>query len=65
IKLKPGESTRVSFTITPAMMAVINEKGEPVINPGTYKFYIAGAVPIPRSETLGISKPASAECVVK
>lgn len=65
IKLKPGESTQVSFTITPAMMAVINEKGEPVINPGTYRFYIAGAAPVPRSETLGIAKPASAVCRVK
>jgi beta-glucosidase len=63
--LSPGESKQVSFTVTPKMMAIINEKGERMVNAGKHEIYIGGAVPIPRSEVLGISKPVSVSFTVK
>ncbi|HEX5112722.1 MAG TPA: glycoside hydrolase family 3 C-terminal domain-containing protein, partial [Saprospiraceae bacterium] len=56
ISLKPGESTIVKFTITPAMMMLINDKGESVFEPGEFKVSIGGSLPGKRSLELGASQ---------
>lgn len=58
VKLKPGESVTVKFTVTPEMMMLINEKGESVLEPGKYKIALGGSLPSARSEALGASKSA-------
>lgn len=65
INLNPGASKQVTFTITPEMMAIVNEKGARIVNAGNHQIYIGGALPIPRSEALGIAKPVSVAVVVK
>src|SRR5699024_4291381 len=53
IHLQPGESTEISFAVTPKMMAVINEDGDAVVNAGKHKIFIADALPTDRSRELG------------
>jgi len=65
VKLKPGESTVVKFTVTPEMMKLVNEKGESVLEPGKFKISIGGALPSARSEALGIAKPVEAIFTLK
>lgn len=56
VKLKPGSSSVVKFTITSEMMELVNAKGERIIEPGKFKVSIGGSLPGKRSETLGASK---------
>lgn len=65
IQLHPGESRQVSFSVTPKMLAVVNEKGTRVINPGKREIYIGGSLPVERSTKLGIARPVSITCIVK
>lgn len=65
VKLAPGASTKVSFTITPEMLQIINEKGEGVLESGSFKAYIAGAAPHKRSEELGTPKPLTGVFTVR
>ncbi len=60
IYLKPGESKEVNFAVTPAMMQLVNEQGEPFLNAGKIKISIAGSLPSKRSLELGASKPVDA-----
>jgi beta-glucosidase len=65
ISLKPGREKKVSFEITPAMMQVVNEKGERVIEKGEFKVTIGGACPSDRSIFLGGANPVSTFFLVK
>ena len=65
IRLKPGESQQVSFSITPDLLNSINEKGQAVLLKGDYHIYIADAAPSKRSVELGMTKPAEALYKVK
>lgn len=65
ITLKPGESHKVTFRISPSMLQVVNSQGVRVINPGKHTVYIAGAAPLARSTALGAAKPVSALLMVK
>jgi beta-glucosidase len=60
VKLTPGSSTNIKFTITPAMMSVINEKGDSILDSGNFKVCIGGSLPGKRSEELGMPKHAEA-----
>lgn len=64
-KLAAGASKEVSFTVTPEMLSVVNEKGESVIDNGHYKLYIGSASPSARNIELGGSKPAELVVTVK
>ncbi len=65
IRLNPGTSEMVKFTITPDMMKLINESGESVLVQGDIKVSIAGSLPSKRSEELGAAKPAEVFLSVK
>ena len=56
LSLKAGAAEQVKFTITPDMLTLINEKGESLLQPGSYKISVAGSLPGNRSETLGGAK---------
>ncbi|WP_224998354.1 glycoside hydrolase family 3 N-terminal domain-containing protein [Cesiribacter sp. SM1] len=59
LQLAPGASGKVSFTITPDMMSLYNEKGEKLLERGSFRVHIGGSSPGSRSEQLGMSKPAT------
>jgi hypothetical protein len=60
VALKAGKSAKVRFTITPELMAQVNEQGESVVEPGTLRVTIGSASPGPRSIELGAPMPAVA-----
>ena len=45
IDLKPGEKRRISFTLTPRQMSLIDDKGRRVIEPGKFMVSIGGRQP--------------------
>jgi beta-glucosidase len=45
IHLDPGETKRVSFTVTPADLALVNRREETVVEPGFFTVYIAPCAP--------------------
>lgn len=65
VKLVPGASAEVVFTLTPDMFAVIDNNGNPVVEPGPVRVYIGGALPGPRSEALGAARSQQAVFTVK
>ena len=65
LQLKPGESKEVSFEVTPAMMELVIESGDKVIEPGDFKVYISGSSPSELSQRLGAATPASGVFNVK
>ncbi|MCB9023314.1 MAG: glycoside hydrolase family 3 C-terminal domain-containing protein [Lentimicrobiaceae bacterium] len=57
INLKPGESKKVVFAITPQMLELINEQGEAITEAGDFTLAISGSLPTQRALTLGASAP--------
>jgi beta-glucosidase len=47
IHLAPGETRRVSFTLTPRDLSVVNARGEPVDTAGTYAVFVGSRQPAP------------------
>ncbi len=45
LSLKPGESRRVSFTITPEQLSVIDNTGRRVVEPGEFLIMVGGKQP--------------------
>lgn len=56
IKLAPGKSEMVSFPITPEMLALINDKGESVLESGKFTISVGGSLPGSRSLALGATQ---------
>ncbi len=65
ITLLPGASEKVTFTITPDMMKLVNEEGESVLNSGEIRINIGGSLPSGRSEELGAAKPVAAMITIQ
>lgn len=65
ILLKPGESKKVSFTVTPKMLSVVDDNGKHVVDDGIHKIYISGSLPSHRSEVLGVAAPVAGVCRIK
>jgi len=45
IHLAPGETRRVSFTLGPRDLSLVNEKGERAVQPGSYTVFVGGSQP--------------------
>lgn len=45
LRLAPGESQRVKFTLDPRDLSMVTENGQRVIEPGGYKVFIGGSQP--------------------
>lgn len=65
VRLKPGETVQLSFAIQPEAMMMIDDEGNPVLEPGKFKLTIGGAAPIQRSLDLGAPQPVQAYFEVK
>jgi beta-glucosidase len=65
VHLKPGEKTQVSFEISARFMAVIDENGKPVLEPGTFVLYAGTSQPDKRSEQLTGKKALQASFKVQ
>ncbi|GAB3577532.1 beta-D-xylosidase [Hymenobacter daeguensis] len=65
IRLAPGASTTVKFTLTPEMLALVNAQGNSVAATGPVTVWVGGALPGARSVALGASPAASAVLTVK
>jgi beta-glucosidase len=57
ISLKKGESKKVNFSIQPANLKVVNEKGDKVWRKGKYKIVVGNSSPGDLSVKLGASLP--------
>jgi beta-glucosidase len=65
VKLAPGESKVLQFTVTPEMMSYVDDEGKSVLSSGDIKVMVGGSSPQKRSEDLGITKPQEAVFTVK
>ena len=65
IKLAPGASTTVKFTLTPEALALINAQGQAVPATGPVTVWVGGSLPGARSVALGASPAVSAVLTVK
>jgi len=61
----PGESETVTFTVTPEMLAIVNDEGEAMVEPGRVRITVGGASPGSRAVALGAPKPAEAVITVE
>lgn len=52
VYLKAGESAEVSFEVTARQMALIDDNGDCVLEPGDFRVYVGGSQPDARSESL-------------
>jgi len=61
VHLDPGERRTLRFTLTPQMMARVDDRGEPVVAAGRYRLSVGGCSPGPRGQVLGAAALLSAE----
>lgn len=61
IRLQPGESKTVSFVITPRQMALIDNDGKCILEPGRFRVTVGGRQPDRRSEELAGTAVLTAE----
>jgi len=60
IPLNPGESSILTFHLSPDDLKVINMEGEKVFLPGLLDIYVGGSLPTARSRELGSPVPVKA-----
>lgn len=65
ITLEPGESTEVSFQLTPKAFEMVKNDGSRVVESGEFKIYVGGSSPMKRSFELGAPKMAEVTVAVK
>jgi beta-glucosidase len=65
VSLAAGAAVKLSFTITPEKLALINEAGQPETPAGKVKISIGGSLPGSRSEELGATKAAETEISIQ
>ena len=61
VRLQPGRSAPVTFTLTPRHMSLIDEKGSRLLEPGRFRVFVGGSQPDSRSAALAGARPLSAE----
>ncbi len=61
VSLAPGASTRLSFTLTPEQLSLIDAKGLRVMPAGKIRISVAGSLPTHRSEELGAARGVETE----
>lgn len=57
VHLKPGEEKEIQFALTPRHMALIDNDGKCILEPGMFEVYIGGSQPDARSQALTGTKP--------
>ena len=61
VGLKPGQTKRIVFNVTPEMMMLFDEDGLQKLESGKYRLTIGGCSPSARGLALGASQPVSVE----
>jgi beta-glucosidase len=61
VRLGPGEQRTLEFTVTPAMMELVDDNGASVLEPGRFRITVGGCSPGARGLALGAPQPATAE----
>ena len=46
VHLAPGETRHVSFTLDPRDLSLVTEKGEHLVQPGSYTAFVGGSQPV-------------------
>jgi beta-glucosidase len=64
VRLKPGEQRALEFTITPEMLAVVDEDGQSRLEPGQFRVTIGSCSPGSRGVALGAPDAVSAVVTV-
>jgi beta-glucosidase len=49
VNLKPGETRKVRFALTPTSLALVNERGDLVVDAGSYTLWVGGKQPEAKS----------------
>lgn len=49
LSLKPGETGKVTFKLTPKDFALVNERGDLAVSPGSYTIWVGGRQPVAKS----------------
>jgi len=57
ITLAPGEARRVSFTLTPRDLSLIDDAGRRILEPGMHRIFVGGSQPDARSIALTGQQP--------
>ncbi len=65
ITLAGGASQKVSFSLTPEKLQLINEQGQGFVPNGDVKIFIGGTLPSDRSLALGAARPAEIKLTIK
>ena len=45
VHLQPGETQRLSFTLTPRDLSMVDDRGEHIVETGVYNLFVGGAQP--------------------
>jgi beta-glucosidase len=64
VRLAPGESKTIEFTVSPEMMMLFDDDGKPKLEPGQFRLTIGGCSPGARGVALGAPEPVSAAFTV-
>jgi len=65
IRLAPGESKEISFSIRTDMLELVNNNGESILEKGTFTIYLGGSLPSARSIELGSTKGLKTKLILK
>jgi len=60
VRLGPGESKTIEFTVTPEMMMLFDDEGQQRLEPGQFRLSVGGCSPGARGRALGAPQPVSA-----
>ncbi len=64
VRLRPGQSRRLGFTLDAAMMSLVDEAGQTRLEPGEFAVTVGGCSPGPRGVALGAPEPVTATFTV-
>ncbi|MFO7171184.1 MAG: glycoside hydrolase family 3 C-terminal domain-containing protein, partial [Chloroflexota bacterium] len=64
VRLAPGETAQVEFSVTPEMMELVDDDGARRLEPGVFRLTAGGCSPGARGEALGAPRPVSATFTV-
>lgn len=65
VSLGANESKQISFTVSPEMLALINNDGKAIMEKGEFKVWIGSGLPSVRSGTLGMPDAVQASLTLK
>ena len=65
VTLSPGQSEKISFTLAPELLKLVDDRGNSAFIPGKVKIIISGSSPSKRNEELGAAKASEAVLTLK